>query len=74
MLENAEPDEDGDIYISDKELWDAVQNVHPELEPLHDELADQCHMMEVVYIRWDEALDYYENEGLELYFVQLTEN
>lgn len=71
MLENAEPDEEGDIYISDEELWDAVQNGHPELEPLHGDLADRCHMMEVVY--WcNEAYDCID-ESLEPYFYQDVE-
>ena len=72
MLENAEPDEDGDIYISDEELWDAVQNGHPELEPLHDELADRCHMMEVLF--WcNEAYDCID-ESLKPYFYKDVED
>ena len=71
MLENEKKKKKGDIYISDEELWDAIQNGHPELEPLHDELADRCHMMEVVY--WcNEAYDCID-ESLEPYFYQDVE-
>ena len=72
MLENAEPDEDGETYISDEDLWDAVQNGHSELEPVHDELAHRCQMMEVVY--WcNEAYDCID-ETLEPYFYEDVKN
>lgn len=72
MLENAEPDKEGEFYVSDQVLWAAVKNGHPELEPLHDDLAHRCHMMEVAY--WCEEVYECLDESLEPYFYKDVEN
>ena len=72
MLENAEPDEDGEIYINEDDLMTAIDNGHPELEPLCVKLVGRCHEMEVLY--WcDEAYDCID-ETLGEYFYEDVKN
>ena len=60
MLKNTEPDENGELYISDDDLFYAVKNGHPELDPLLTELIGRCSEMEITY--WcgdaDDGIDF----------------